>query len=190
MPRVRAALPPVVYQIHVTLEHLEPPIWRRLLLPSDLRLGTLHRVLQCVFDWEDSHLHQFIVGDTHYGIPDPAWDDLPTINERAVPLSRVLPAVGDVIVYEYDFGDSWRHALRLEQILPASPDQAYPVCVAGARARPPEDVGGVWGYAAFLDAIADPDHAEYAAMLTWVGGVFDPAGFDVNMVNRRLRRLR
>ncbi len=190
MPRTRAASTSIS-QMLVTLQRIEPPIWRRLLVPSDIRLGTLHRVLHCVFDWENYHLHQFVVGDTFYGVPDPEWgDDLPMLDERTVPLHRVLAKVGDTIMYEYDFGDGWRHAVLLEAILPVDPDRSYPVCVAGARARPPEDVGGAGGYAHFLDAIADPAHVEHDELLTWVGGMFDPEGCDVNMVNRRLQRLR
>jgi hypothetical protein len=190
MPRTRAVPPTSIYQVLVTLQEIEPPIWRRLLLPRDMRLSKLHRVLQVVMGWEDDHLHQFIAGATHYGVPDPEWDaELPTVDERTVPLGRVLITLGDSIVYEYDFGDSWRHEILLEQILPANPDRSYPLCLAGAGACPPEDVGGVGGYEEFLLAIDDPEHEEHDAMLTWVGGVFDPDGFDVNMVNRQLRRL-
>ena len=143
MPRTRA-MSTSIYQVLVTLQRIEPAIWRRLLVPSDMRLGKLHRVLQCVFDWENYHLHQFVVGDTMYGVPDPKWgDELPMIDERTVPLSRVLKNVGDMVVYEYDFGDGWRHDMVLEAILPVDPERTYPLCVAGARARPPEDVGGV-----------------------------------------------
>ncbi len=190
MPRAQPATASI-YQVLVTLQRIEPAIWRRLLLPSDLRLGKLHRVLQCVFDWENYHLHQFVVGDTFYGVPDPEWGDaLPMIDERTVPLSRVLKNVGDTLVYEYDFGDGWRHELLLEAILPVDPDRTYPLCVAGARARPPEDVGGVWGYANFLESVGDPAHAEHDELLTWAGGAFDPEGCDVNMINRQLRRMR
>lgn len=190
MPRTRAATTSV-YQVLVTLQRIEPPTWRRRLVPSEIRLGKLHRVLHCVFDWEHDHLHQCIVGDTFPGVPDPEWgDDLPMIDARTVPLSGVLMNVGDVIVYEYDVGDGWRHDLVLEQILPADPDRSYLLCVAGARARPPEDVGGVWGYAHFLETIGDPEHAEHDELLTWAGGAFDPEGCDVNMINRQLRRVR
>lgn len=163
-----------------------------MLLPSDLCLGKLHRVQHAVFDWEDDHLHQCVAGDTFYGVPNlEGGDTLPMTDARTVPLSRVLKQVGDTIVYEYDFGAGWRHALLLEAILPVDPDRTYPLCVAGARARPPEDVGGVGGsYAHFLEAIGDPAHTEHAELLTWVGGVFDPDGCDVNMINRRLQRLR
>jgi hypothetical protein len=191
MPRTRATPPTSVYRVLVTLQRIEPAIWRRLVLPSELRLGKLHRVLHCVFDWEGYHLHQFVVGDTLYGVPDPEWGNaLPMIDERSVPLSRVLTQVGDTMVYEYDVGDSWRHDVVLEQILPSDPERASLVCLAGARARPPEDVGGVWGYADFLQAISDLEHAEHKELLTWVGGVFDPEGCDVSMTNRQLQRVR
>lgn len=124
-------------------------------------------------------------------MPDPEWGDaLLMIDARTVPLSRVLKQGGDTIMYKYDFSDSWRHDLLLEVILSANPERASLVCVAGTRARPPEDVGSVWGYPDFLQAIADPTHVEHEAMLTWVGGAFDPEGCDVNMVNRQLQRLR
>ena len=55
-------------------------------------------------------------------------------------------------VYEYDFGDSWQHEIVLEKILEPEPNVAYPRCIEGARACPPEDVGGIWGYADFLDS--------------------------------------
>ncbi len=71
MPRTRAAAATSVYQVLVTLQDIEPAIWRRLVLPPDLRRSKLHRVLDCVFDWDDYHLHQFLVGDTMYGVPDP-----------------------------------------------------------------------------------------------------------------------
>ena len=137
MPRTRPAATSV-YQVLVTLQYIEPAIWRCLLLPSDLRLGKLHRVLQCVFGWENYHLHEFVVGDTFYGVPDPEWgDDPPTIDERTVPIRRVLTKVGDVIVYEYDFGDGWRHDLVLEQTLPVDPDRSSLLCMASARGRTP-----------------------------------------------------
>jgi hypothetical protein len=80
--------------------------------------------------------------------------------------------------YVYDFGDDWVHKVVVEKVLPADPRISYPVCVAGKRACPPEDCGGVWGYREFLAAISDPDHPEHEEMLEWVGGAFDPEEFD------------
>ena len=178
-----------IYQVKVTLKGSKPPIWRGIQLHSDTRLGKLHRILQVVRGWTDSHLHQFIVGQTYYGVPDPHVD-LDVRSERTVPLNRVLQAPKDKLIYEYDFGDSWEHELLLEQVLPADPAPRNPICVAGKRACPPEDCGGVWGYAEFLEVITLPDHEEHDSMLAWIGGSFDPEAFDVNEVNRMLGTIR
>ena len=90
------------------------------------------------------------------------------------------------IVYEYDFGDSWQHEIVLEKILEPEPNVAYPRCIEGARACPPEDVGGIWGYGDFLVAISDPNHADHDEMLEWIGGEFDPEKFSVDEVNKEL----
>jgi hypothetical protein len=92
--------------------------------------------------------------------------------------------------YEYDFGDSWEHELLVEKILPPEPGVRYPLCLKGKGACPPEDVGGVWGYDSFLEAIADPKHPEHDDMLEWVGGEFDPEAFDLDEVNEALRYVR
>ena len=91
--------------------------------------------------------------------------------------------------YEYDFGDSWEHELLVEKILPRDEGKRYPVCLTGKRACPPEDCGGILGYASFLEAIRDPEHPEHDEMLEWVGGEFDPDIFDLDEVNRELQQL-
>jgi hypothetical protein len=90
------------------------------------------------------------------------------------------------IVYEYDFGDSWQHEIVLEKTLEPEPKVRYPRCVEGERACPPEDCGGVWGYAEFLEAIGDPEHESQEEMLEWIGGEFDPEKFSVDKVNKEL----
>lgn len=180
-----------IYQIKVTLDHSQPPIWRRILVPSDITLARLHRILQAVMGWEDCHLHQFIVGQTYYGVPDPdygGWVEMR--DEKRVKLNQIVPGEGFKFRYEYDFGDSWMHTLRVEKVLAPEPGQQYPACIKGKRACPPEDVGGIWGYYGFLEAIQDPDHLEHEDYLTWVGGEFDPEAFDLDEVNAVLRTLR
>src|SRR5580765_2267717 len=127
MPRRASAANASIYQIKVTLKGIRPPIWRRILVISDTRLGKLHRILQDVMGWTDSHLHQFVVGQTYYGVPDPNFD-MDVRNERTVPLSRVLQKPKDKLIYEYDFGDSWEHELLLEKVLPPDPAAHYPFC--------------------------------------------------------------
>jgi hypothetical protein len=92
-------------------------------------------------------------------------------------------------IYEYDFGDSWKHELRIEKILQGSDVKKAPICLKGSRACPPEDIGGIWGYVDFLEAIQDPNHPEHEDMMEWVGGQFDPEAFDVDEVNQYLKKF-
>ena len=87
-------------------------------------------------------------------------------------------------IYVYDFGDYWRHRIVVEKVFTATRGGRDPACVGGRRACPPEDCGGTWGYAEFLEAIRDPDHEEHESMLEWVGGHFDPEAFDPSDVDR------
>ncbi len=183
-------LPPgTLYQIKVTLRGTSPPVWRRLIVPADTRLSELHQILQAAMGWTDSHLHQFEVGRRVIGMPSPD-DWQPVEDERKIELSEVAPAAKSRLRYEYDFGDSWEHDIVVEKVLSPEYAVAAPACVGGRRAGPPEDVGGVWGYEAFLEAIQDPSHPEHEERLEWVGGGFDPEAFDLAGVNADLRRLR
>jgi hypothetical protein len=175
-----------IYQIKVTLKGSKPPIWRRILVRSDVTLAELHDVLQAVMSWWDYHLHQFIVGETYFGVPHPDYM-MDMLDESEVRLNQIADE-GARFVYEYDFGDSWEHVLEVEKVLPPDPDRRVPVCVKGRRATPPEDVGGVWGYEMYLEAIQDPDHPEHDMYLEW-RGEFDPEAFDLEEINEELRGL-
>ncbi|MGH9184303.1 MAG: plasmid pRiA4b ORF-3 family protein, partial [Acidimicrobiales bacterium] len=166
-----------VHQLKVVLRGAEPPIWRRLQVPAAMTLADLHRVVQVAMGWEDYHLHQFEIAGVTYGIDDrQGWGPAPK-DERRATLDRVARK-GTTLTYEYDFGDSWDHDIKVEKVLDAEDGKSYPVCVAGERACPPEDSGGVWGYEVFLAALADPDHDEHDQFLEWVGGEFDPEHLD------------
>ncbi len=191
MPAGKTSSDATIYQIKVTLKDSKPPIWRRIQVRSDITLENLHYILQTVMGWTDSHLHMFAIGGEHYGPTesDPTGD-LEMENERRVRLAEVVPSAGARFVYEYDFGDSWEHILQVEKVLPPEPGKRYPLCLAGNRAGPPEDVGGVWGYAEFLEAIRDPRHPEHDEWLEWVGDDFDPEVLDLEDVNQALAALR
>ncbi len=179
-----------IYQIKVTLEDSRPPIWRRLLVPGDVTLAQLHDIIQIAMGWEGYHLHQFIVGKTYYGEPHPDYEPWAEMrDERKVTLRQIAPREGMKFRYEYDFGDSWLHQILVEKILPPEPGKGYPVCIKGQRACPPEDVGGIWGYYNFLEAIQDPEHPEHEDYLEWIGGEFDPEEFDLEGVNKALQAL-
>ena len=183
--------PKSVYQIKVTLVGSRPPIWRRFLVLDTTTLFRLHDILQIVMGWENYHLHMFTSNGQIYGDPeDDEYGDLRTKNEARFKLNQALGRGGSKFRYEYDFGDSWEHELIVEKILPAEKGVGYPLCVAGKRACPPEDVGGVWGYQRFLEAIDEPEHPEHDEYLEWIGGEFDPEHFDLDEVNDRLRHPR
>ncbi|MHB9025127.1 MAG: IS1096 element passenger TnpR family protein [Armatimonadota bacterium] len=180
--------PPRVYQLHITLVDSHPPIWRRVLVTSDTKLSKLHQILQTVMGWTNSHLHEFEVDGERYA--DPSFHLEEARSERRATLGQVAVEEGDVFAYLYDFGDGWEHAIRVERILPVEPGKFYPVCLEGARACPPEDIGGIPGYEEFLEAIRDPHHPDHDELLQWVGGAFDPEAFDSGRVNQRLQRLK
>ncbi len=185
-----AKQPVQIYQIKVTLDDTHPPIWRRILVSGNTTLLKLHDILQIVMGWEDYHLHMYTFEGLIYGDPaDDEYGDLGTINEADYKLSQLIHHEGQRFSYEYDFGDGWDHTLRVEKILPPQEGLSYPMCLKGKHACPPEDVGGVGGYAYFLEAIRDPGHPEHEEYLTWIGGDFDPEAFDLEEVNSRLRRM-
>ena len=180
--------PARAYQLKITLLEIEPPIWRRFVVRADTPLPKLHRVIQAVMGWADYHLHAFCIADERFGVPDPHFED-DTHDERGIKLRRFV-GPGERVVYEYDFGDGWQHLVEVEQELPTSDLKHVPACLEGERSCPPEDCGGAWGYAEFLEAIADPEHEEHESMLEWVGGSFDPEAFDPDSVNETLREIR
>ncbi len=179
------------YQLKVTLDGLEPPIWRRLLVPSDINLEKLHEVLQVAMGWTNSHLHQFVVGDTYYVIPDDVFEgSSESKDERRYTLAQLAKRKGAKVIYEYDFGDGWEHLIVVEEVRVADGKAVQAQCLDGARACPPEDVGSIPGYDNFLEAIKDPKHPEHEDLLEWVGGRFDPEAFSVEGVNADLKNWR
>ena len=182
MPRRTRKPKPSVFQLHVALQEVEAPVWRRVLVASDTPLDELHRVLNEAMGWTNSHLHQFVFAKRTFADPD--FDEEGDFeDERGVSLDALV-SVGDRFVYEYDFGDDWMHEVKVEKTLPFETRYTYPVVIGGARACPPEDCGGPAGYERLLSALLNGDDEELVA---WVGGFFDPEGFDVNRTNQALR---
>jgi hypothetical protein len=176
-----------VYELHVELEDIEPRIWRRILVPAKTTLPKLHDLLQLVMGWTNSHLHSFHIGSKAFSMAGADLEELDMLDENKYTLEGVLGESIREFVYEYDFGDSWRHRIKVTSVAHPKTGWFYPLCVAGERAAPPDDVGGVMGYEEFLSAIKDPTHEEHDSMLVWIGGAFDPEGFDLNAINRTLR---
>jgi hypothetical protein len=185
-----ARQPKLTYQLKISLKGAKPPIWRRVLVPSDIRLDLLHLVIQGTMGWFDCHLHQFDAKGVYFGVPtDDFGGGFDIEDETMVKLHDLLHREKQSMNYEYDFGDGWVHKITLEQVLPYDKAQTLPVCIKGKRACPPEDCGGVWGYEALLKVLADPADPEHESMLEWVGGPFDAEEFDVRAANFALSGL-
>lgn len=176
-----------VHRLKISLRGARPPIWRRMEVPSNITLQRLHRVIQVAFGWEDYHLWVFETPSGAYGQPDP---ELGHRSASAKKLLEVAPHAGGRLAYTYDFGDDWQHEILVEDVVEAEPKVAYPRCVTGRRACPPEDCGGIWGYAELLKILANPEHEGHEERLEWLGldsaDDFDPAAFDAAAVNEAL----
>jgi hypothetical protein len=174
------------FQIKITLKDIEPPVWRRIVVAPDIKLERLHDVLQIVMGWTNSHMHQF---EAPAGcIADPTFGLEETQSSRKTTLQSVLRGPRSHIRYEYDFGDGWDHQILLEKVVELD-KPVLALCLGGARACPPEDCGGPWGYANLLEILKDPNHPEYEEMSEWIGPGFDPEAFDAEEVNKQLARL-
>jgi hypothetical protein len=180
-----------IYQLKVGLRGATPPIWRRLEVPADVSLARLHRIIQVAFAWDGSHLHVFQTPYGEFGIADA---ELGHRAEAPVTLEQVAPTVRSAIRYIYDFGDDWEHDVVVEKVLDRDGTVSYPRCTGGRRAAPPEDCGGIWGYAELAQALTDPTHPGHEDRLEWLGlsdaADFDPAEFDAQTVTQALSELR
>jgi hypothetical protein len=192
-----------VYELDVWLGGSEPVIWRSLAVPADLSLSMLHRVIQAVMEWEDHHLHQFQTKSgrrfeprRQAGGADVMWKMMfaeggAAEDESRITLRDLFEELKEKLAYTYDFGDSWVHVIKLiDTHVDASAFDQLPVCLAGERAGPPEDSGGIWDYEEKLEILRAPDPNDewHEEVIEWLGGRdFDPEAFDIVEKNRRIK---
>ncbi|MGH7084279.1 MAG: plasmid pRiA4b ORF-3 family protein [Acetobacteraceae bacterium] len=178
-----------IVHLRIALDEVKPAVTRRVEVPLTIHLDRLHLVLQAAMGWTNSHLYEIRAQDAGWGMPNPDSDD----GLRDASKARLADALKDAraksLTYLYDFGDGWEHSLRIERIADAVPGIAYPRLVEAVGRCPPEDVGGPWGYADFLEALADPNHEEHADKLEWIGGHFDPTNAEAESLAEDVRRL-
>ena len=166
----------MIYQFKVSLMEIEPTIWRRIQVPAKYSFWDLHVAIQDAMGWLDYHLHAFRFRPKHkrktinIGIPGDEWDGETTTPGWEIPMSRHFTELGQIIEYEYDFGDGWNHEVLFEAILLKEKGIHYPKCVGGERACPPEDCGGIPGYYSLLEVLQDPTHPDYEENITWLMG--------------------
>lgn len=183
-------VPTSLLRLRIELKHTSPAIWRIVLVPDTITLVQLHKVIQEAMGWWDCHLHEFDIAGMRYGTIDPEWDEDPElISEARKKLLKVLYGKKK-FNYLYDFGDCWLHEVTVEDLLPLTKPQRYATCLFGENQCPPEDVGGVYGYYDFLEALSDPSHEDHESVIEWCGGNFDPEGFNLEATNEQLKRIK
>jgi hypothetical protein len=181
-----------VYRLKIALEVITPQIWRRVEV-TDCTLGDLHEVIQRCMPWYGDHLWDFVAGRSRFS-PAPeeggrlGMDGATSAYE--IRLSELVAAGVKHFRYTYDFGDSWVHKIIIEKVLPKTAGVRYPLCTDGARAGPPEDCGGFFGYSRLVDAVADPNVPRDTEWIQWGGKPFDPEAFDIEAIHSRLSTLK
>lgn len=180
-----------LYQFKVTLLESQPPIWRRIQV-KNCTLDKFHERIQTAMGWTNSHLHRFEIDGERFGDPallDDGFEDFECVDSTVTKISEIIPKDGKRFrfLYEYDFGDGWGHEVLFEGSLRAERGCRCPLCVEGERNCPPENIGGVWGYAEFLESIADPKHEQHDDFVEWAGE-FDPEEFDASKKTKAMRR--
>lgn len=178
----------MLIQLKVILLEVGPTIWRRIQI-KDCSLRDLHEQIQLAMGWENCHMHQFIIDGEQIGTPMPDDFDMEIKDESLLRLSVVLPVSGKRFRfrYDYDFGDGWQHEILFEGYPPMEEGMKLPLCMEGERACPPEDIGGPWGYAEYLDALTDSDHDRHDEFMKWSGS-FDPENFSAEKATKAMRR--
>ncbi len=182
----------MVFQLKITLQDSKPPIWRCVLVSSEMPLSLLHEVIQCAMGWKDCHFHVFETQSGEYAVPSPYSPSQSEGQDASkVLLKDIFHGEKDKIHYVYDFGDNWNHAVVLEKVLsPETVTDPLPICTVAKNVCPPEDCGGIFGYYSLLETIQDTNHPDYEELSEWLDEDFDPAQeVDVETINRKLKAL-
>jgi hypothetical protein len=179
----------------MVLDGTKPPIWRRILIDDSFTFADLHSVIQILMNWENCHLHDFDLGDDiklmsdHDSLLDFKRNPIGSykyFDATRVPLKNHLKKEGQTFLYTYDFGDNWGIVIKVEAIVPKQPNDKRVCCLAGKRNAPPEDSGGVWGYADALKCLKSKKGRSYEELREWYGEDFDPEHFNLQEMKAAL----
>ena len=180
-----------IIQLRVFIQGIRPVIWRRLRVEKNTSLFELHHIIQIAFGWQNYHLFEFEYHGYNFGEIN---DVVPEANEnmldaRTITLESLLVDTRELLRYTYDFGDNWMHYIVVERFLAKANGLAYPYCMSGKNACPPEDCGGIKGYDTLIKALKNKQHPEHKEYKNWVGKGFSPDGFELNKINNQLLKL-
>lgn len=178
-----------IARLKITLDDVKPAVLRRIEVPFNIRLDRLHLAIQAAMGWTNTHLYEIRAQDVGWGIPDRDWGDGP-LDARKANLGDVLEDVGTkTLRYLYDFGDGWEHTVKVERLIDPEPGALYPRLIEACGRCPPEDIGGPWGYAEFLEAIGNPKHERHDEFKEWFAHDFDPNLVDAGWLAEEVTTL-
>ena len=178
-----------IARLKIALDDVTPTVLRRIEVPFNIRLDRLHLAIQAAMGWTNTHLYEIRARDVGWGIPDHDWGDGP-LDARKARLAAVLEDVGaKTLRYLYDFGDRWEHTIKVERLIDPEPGALYPRLIEASGRCPPEDIGGSWGYAEYLEAIGNPKHERHAEFKEWLAEDFDPNFVDASWLAEKVNAL-
>jgi hypothetical protein len=177
-----------VYSLRLNVVSCEPRIWRRLLVRESMWLSRLHDTIQVAFDWFDYQTHVFALDELRFGNPLKR-DDLVVEDDRDVALADLDLEHRERFSYVYHFGEGWQVDIKVEKSGPLEKGLHYPLCIAGDRAGPPEDCGGIEAFHDMLACIKEPHTELGREWLEWLGPDYDPIECDLEKINKALKKL-
>ncbi|MDY0137939.1 MAG: plasmid pRiA4b ORF-3 family protein [Thiomicrospira sp.] len=146
----------LMFELKLSVKEAKPAIWRKVLVPANISLAKLHKLIQIVFNFEDYHLHQFTYNR----------QEISKSAETRTALNSLLVKQKQKLDYAYDFGDGWEFTIQLEKVHPniAALENSLAQVIDGARGGLYEDIGGIWAINDLVSALTKnqpiPPHLE------------------------------
>jgi len=179
------------YQFKITLKGSKPPIWRRVIVPAGLSFTQFAIVINKIMGWDGEHLYEFILEPMEIKLfedEDDDYDDYGPYENLDASWNRIDDYVEDCPKFEYvyDFGDDWRHIIKMEKIIDSYAFN-YPMVLKYKGDMLIDDCGGISGYYDLLEALEDENHPDHEDMKEWIGDIED-YDFDMDEVNEDLKK--
>jgi len=182
-----------------------PKVSRTISIPPNITFHQLHLIIQEAFGWRDSHLYQFSENGfrslINIGSPH---DEESALNAAKVSAEAILfkmynshafdPERAQKLKYIYDFGDDWEHEITVIGFDRTS--NGKPNVKDGSGACPPEDCGGIHGFADLKSSLktGKPSEMHGESWIPWLEGCdyenYDPEVFDLKVAQKRVRKVR
>ncbi len=179
-----------IYQLHLHLTYSDPPIWRRFQVPGEFTLARLHEVIKILMNWSGEQAHKFYVGKIFFTMPRElqGGEERNRFDESQYTLQDLEESMKWCFIYLYDAGEGWEHEIELEEIVPASQGENFPLVMGGERAAPPESIAGIHAYEQCVNDWQEGGK-ERPSDIEEFHPDFEPDVFDIATVNKELKEL-